>query len=182
MELKRSKPAAFEILKNALKELKGIEGKVGWFESAKYENGTPVAYAAALNELGHGPTPPRPFMRPTASANKDKWAQTAAQGAKMTFQGLSTATEVMGMLTEQAEGDVSKTIANLHSPALSPITIELRAMKKRDPGLKITGATVGIAAARVRQPGYTTPDVSVKPLIDSGLAIATLTHTVEKTA
>jgi hypothetical protein len=84
----------------------------------------------------------------------------------------------MEALTITAEGDVAEHIANVTSPPLSPITIELRAMKKRDPGLVITARTVGIAAQRVKEAGYATPDVSAKPLNDTGFLIATLTSDV----
>lgn len=183
MELKRSNPKAFQTLDLALKSLARIEGKTGWFESSKYEDGTPVAYVMALNELGHGPTPARPTMRPTAIQKENEWRDVAAQASRAVVNGKMTAVDAMEALTIKAEGDISKAIAQLTSPALSPITIELRAMKKRNPNLRVTAATVGIAARRVREPGYMPPSgVSDKPLIDSGLAIATLTHVVETSA
>lgn len=180
MKLTRSAPKAFEKLDLALKALAGIQGKVGWFESAKYENGTPVAYTMSLNEMGDGPTPPRPFMRPTAIDKKKEWVDIAAEGARRVLAGNASPQTVMELLTTKAEGDVSKTITDLTAPALSPITIEIRAMKKRNPNLKVTGATVGEAAARVNAPGYVAPTgVSTKPLNDTGRALATLTHIVE---
>lgn len=178
-QITRSNPKAFEAIYLHLSQLAKVQGKVGWFESSKYEDGTPVAYVAAIQELGSGPIPPRPFMRTTAAKEKDKWSQTAAMAAKSVIKGDATAKQAMELITFQAEGDVSKTIASITSPALSPITIELRAMKARNPGLKITGATVGEAAAKVNSPGYQTPSVSTKPLVDTGHMIATLTHIVE---
>ncbi|OWK47570.1 hypothetical protein [Fimbriiglobus ruber] len=86
----------------------------------------------------------------------------------------------MDGLGERAQEDVKETINQITSPPLSPITLELRAMKHKNPALKITGATVGEAAARVRQPGYQLASgTSDKPLIDSKLMITTLTHTTE---
>ncbi|OWK42055.1 hypothetical protein [Fimbriiglobus ruber] len=180
MEVKRGNPKAFETLAAKLKELSGIETKVGWFPSATYEDGTPVALVASVQEFGHGPIPPRPFFRPTIAAEENNWKQYAAQGAKAVLKGSLTAFAVMDGLGERAQEDVKETINQITSPPLSPITLELRAMKYKNPALKITGATVGEAAARVRQPGYQlasgTPD---KPLIDSKLMITTLTHTTE---
>lgn len=181
MKVVRSNPKAFETLKLRIKSLQGLEGRVGWFPSAKYESGTPVAFVMALNELGHGKTPPRPTIRPTAINQREAWAELAAKGAKGVINGTLAPDGLMELITIQAEGDLKQAILDLTEPALSPITIELRAMKKRNPNLRITGAIVGAAARRVREPGYVTPDVSVKPLIDTGYAIATLTHTVEKT-
>jgi hypothetical protein len=180
-EIKRSNPKAFEILIAKLKELEGIETRVGWFPSAKYdESGTPVAYVAAIQEHGHGPIPPRPFFRPTILAEENNWRQYAAQGARSVLKGSLTAHDVMDGLGERAQEDVKETINQITSPKLSPITLELRAMKYKNPGLKVTGTLVGEVARKVRQPGYTlasgTPD---KPLVDSKLMITTLTHTTE---
>lgn len=179
MKLTRSNPKALETISVNLQSLASVQGKVGWFETSKYPDGTPVAYVAALNELGHGKTPPRPTMRPTAIEQRNAWTELAGYLATQVLQGKITGYQAMDTLTLQAEGDVGKTLAEITTPELSPITIELRYMKKKNPGLVVTAATVGQAAARVAQPGYVTPDVSVKPLNDTGLEIATLTHIVE---
>jgi len=178
-ELKRGNPKAFETIGLKLKALAGLTGRVGWFEDSKYDDGTPVAYVAALNELGHGKTPPRPFMRPTAIAERDAWIEVAARGARAVVAGSANPRQVMEQLTSKAEADVRDAILALTEPALSPITIELRAMKKRDPNLRVTGATVGEAARKVAQPGYVTPNVSTKPLIDTDVMERTLTSKVE---
>lgn len=179
-DVKRSNPKAFEKLNFRLKQLAGMVSKVGWFETAKYEDGTPVALAAAANELGHGKTPPRPMLRPTAIKDATEWAKTAGKGAREVIHGNASIHDVMEAIGLQAEGGVAKTISETLNPALSPVTIELRAMKQRDPNLVVTAKTVGIAAARVKTPGYVAPTgVSTKPLIDTGLMIATLTHITE---
>lgn len=180
MEMKRKNPKAFQTILVPLKAIEDTTGKVGWFESAKYENGTPVALAAAANELGHGSTPPRSFMRTTATEEKDEWSKIAAEQSKLVIQGKISAQTAMDQLTQKAEGDIVKKISTIYDPPLSPITIELRAMKKRDPNLKVTGATVGEAARRVKQPGYVQPaGVNTKPLNDSGLMVATITSITE---
>ena len=76
-----------------------------------------------------------------------------------------------------AVGDVQSTISKIQEPPLSPITIELRRLKKM--GRKITGKTVGEAAANVAAGKNKTAGVSIKPLIDSGYLFATITHVVE---
>lgn len=178
-EIKRSNPKAFETILSGLKALDGLQGRVGWFPSAKYEDGTPVAYVMALNEFGHGNTPPRPSGRQTVAENKSAWRDLTLSASRQTVQGKISAYDAVAKLTQKAENDWKETILKLQSPPLSPVTLELRAMKKRDPNLRITAATVGIAALRVSQPGYQTPDVSNKPLIDSGFAIATMSNVVE---
>ena len=57
-----------------LEQLQHREIQVGFFETAVYPDGTPIAYVAAIQEFGHGAIPPRPFLRPAAADNKDKWA------------------------------------------------------------------------------------------------------------
>lgn len=181
MEIKRGNPKALQTISANIKELNGIETKVGWFETAKYENGTPVAYVAAIQELGYGPIPPRPFMRTTASKEKTAWLELMAMGAKAVVTGKATVTNVFQALGLRAEADIAKTISEIVSPPLSPVTIELRAMKKKDPSLRVTASTVGIAAARVHAPGYIAPGgVSTKPLNDTGHMIATLTSITDK--
>jgi hypothetical protein len=179
-EVKRSNSKAFETLAANLKEFEGIETKVGWFPSAKYENGTPVAYVAAIQEFGHGSIPPRPFFRPTILAEENNWRQLAAQGARAVLKGSLTAHDVMDGLGERAQEDVKETINQITSPKLSPITLELRAMKYKNRALKVTGTLVGEVARKVRQPGYQlasgTPD---KPLVDTKNLLTTLTHVTE---
>lgn len=180
VELKRDNPQALKAIAIKLETLNAIDTKVGWFRTSHYEDGTPVAYAAALNELGHGKTPPRPFFRPTVAAEQERWKQSTAVDAKAMISGTATPMSVMEGLGQRVEKDVLKTIVSIHEPALSPVTIELRAMKKRDPNLVITGAVVGEAARRVAAPGYKAPaGVSTKPLNDSGVMIARLTHITE---
>lgn len=65
MELTSSNPNAFEAIKLALKELEGLQGKVGWLERDDYEEtDMTVAQVAAQNELGNPSRsiPPRPFL------------------------------------------------------------------------------------------------------------------------
>lgn len=173
-------PSVFDKINVALKQLDGIETKVGWLPGAKYSDGTSVAYVASIQEYGSGPIPPRPFFRTTVAAEKAAWAKNAADGAKAVLAGKLSAFEVMDGLGEVAQEDVKETINQITSPPLSPITLELRAMKHKDPNLRITGTLVGQVAAKVKQPGYQlasgTPD---KPLIDSKVLITTLTHTTE---
>jgi hypothetical protein len=177
MKLQRGKPAALQALDTKLKELAGVETRVGWFESAKYESGTPVAYVASVQEYGHGPIPPRPFFRTTIAEQKSAWAENAAQGARAVLKGSASPRDAMDALGEVAQEDVKETINQITSPPLSPITLELRAMRHNNPDLKVTGKLVGEVAAKVKQPGYKlaggTPN---KPLIDSKTMITTLTH------
>lgn len=178
--VKRSNPKGFKTLAARLKELSGIETRVGWFPGAVSETGVPVALYMSVQEHGHGPIPPRPFFRTTIAKEEKAWAGYAAQGAKAVLAGKTTAFAVMDALGERAQEDVKQTINEITSPPLSPITLELRAMKHKDPSLKITGKIIGEAAYRINQPGYKLASgTPTKPLIDTKLAISTLTHITE---
>lgn len=154
VQIKRSNPNAFKQLDLRLRELQSKQGKVGWFESARYENGMPVAAIAAQNELGNPAKniPPRPTMRPALIENQDRIRDIAASGAKQIIAGKATPAGVMETLTLFVEGEVSRNIATITEPPLSPKTLAARKRKGNN---------------------------SAKPLVDTGLELATLTSVVE---
>ena len=169
----------FTVLAEKLKQLEGKSSQAGWFENATYPDGTKVAYIASIQEYGvpSKSIPPRPFMRPTIAAKQNEWLGIMAKGAKAILKGTMTAEQVMGLVASQAVADVLVTITEITSPPLSPITLELRAMRRA--GVKITGKTVGEAARKVAQEGYTTPSVSDKPLIDTNELYDKMTFRVQ---
>lgn len=63
MVVRREGPGTAKVLA-AIKGLDGLEGKTGWFETARYPDGTAVAYVATIHEFGTPRIPARPFMRP----------------------------------------------------------------------------------------------------------------------
>lgn len=171
---------AMEGLLSHIKELDGYQTKVGWFETAHYEDGTPVAYVAAIQELGSESRriPPRPFMRPTIAEQQKKWAETAAIAARRILAGKATGAQMMDLIGAQAEGDVAKTIESITEPSLSPITLGAR--KYRHEGKKVTGATIGEIAARLKAGTLDISGVPTKPLDDTHLLLSTLTHITER--
>ena len=175
----KSNMAAFTVLADRMHELAGKQVSAGWFKTAKYENGTPVAYVASIQEFGVASKsiPPRPFMRPTIAAKTPEWRKIVEQGAKQILKGTQTIDGVLGQLGQSASDGIKESIIAVTAPPLSPITLELRAMKRK--GIEITGKTVGEAAHNVAQEGYVTPDVSTKPLVDEGIMLATATFLVE---
>lgn len=163
-------------LKEAVKGLNGAESKVGWFESSKYEGGEPVAGVAYVQEFGSTKRsiPPRPFFRPTADEKRGEWAKTAEQISRAVVQGHIPAAKVSEAVALAAEGHVRATITKLTSPALSPITVELR--RRRRSGETVTGKTVGDAAKASKSAFFSAGSGSeVKPLVDTGYMLATLT-------
>jgi len=157
------------------RKLSKLASRVGWFESAKYEDGTPVAYVAAIQEFRDGGS--RSFMRTTEAQRGEEWKKLMGEGAAMAMRGELTVEDVLKGVAQQAEGDILQTLSNIFTPPLSPITMVLRLWRRQ--GRKITGKTVGEAAAALKGPNP--PDysgVSDKPLNDSDHMIATLTSEV----
>jgi len=169
----------------ALKGLEGVRGKTGYFETAKYEDGTPVAYVATIQEFGYKSIPPRPTMRPTADEHGKpggKWAKQFGAGAKAVLNGKATAIQVMETLALSAAGDVAKAIAATHAPPLSPLTLLAR-LYKSDMGSKVPGGkTLGrLAKSLDAGPPNLAGLVSIKPLVDTGLMFQSVTGIAEKT-
>lgn len=144
----------------AMKQLDGKKGEVGWFESAQYEDGKPVAGVMAAQEFGvSGKIPARPYFRPTAATQKQAWAKTSAEVSKAVIRGQMPPGAVLEALCLKAEADVRQAVINVTSPALKAATVAARKRK----------AAKGTKFASTIE----------KPLVASGLALATLTSKVE---
>jgi hypothetical protein len=154
--------------------------KVGYVDSSKYEDGTSVAYVAAIQEFGSPQMsiPPRPTIRPTVDRDEGKWRNTAIAGAKAIANGSQTITGVLDVMGLQAAGGIKKSISQLTSPPLSPTTLRLRKLK-RD-GVQIGGRVVGEAHAYANSEGADLSGVSTKPLVFDGIMIGAVTSVVEK--
>lgn len=157
MSVKRQGPGV-EKLEKTLKSTRKLSTQVGWFPGAKYQNGTPVAYVAAIQEYGSVHIPPRSFMRTTIADKKNEWRKLAKSGSKALIAGNTTARQVMEGLGMTVVGDIKKKITKIKSPALSPATVETK-RRKLAKGKKVGSLT--------------------KPLIETGLMVSSLTHTVE---
>lgn len=168
-------------LKQAIAGLGKAKGRVGWFPSAKYEDGTPVAGVMAVQEHGSAKQkiPPRPYFRPTAQQQQTAWAKLATGAARAVVNGKLPPDGPMRVLTMQAESDVRDAIIAVNSPALSILTLLARKHRKNT-GRKVAGGKeLGEVDRAGRKDGP--PDVSgvsTKPLNDTGLALATLSHEV----
>ena len=144
-------------VKAAIRDLSRKQVRVGWFDTAKYDNGTPVAYVATIQEFGYpeGGIPARPFMRPTVANKTNEWKKTLAKGAKMVANGKLTYTQMLSGFGQSVAGQIAETISQITTPKLADATIAARARKRKSPG------------------------VSTKPLVDSGLMIQSVSHKVE---
>ena len=159
---RRERSPEGKALQQALADLGGVVGKVGWFKTAEYSNGVPVALVAAVNEFGwpeHN-IPPRLGMRATAERMQGQWSQIARTLSGRVIRGQMTAAEAMDLLGQKAAGDVRKNITTVTQPPLKPSTVRARLAGKDQ------GNVVSITIA--------------KPLVDSAHMLNTLTNTVER--
>lgn len=111
--------------------LDDLELKVGFFENARYPDGTPVAVVAYKNEYG-ADVPPRPFMKRTAQRRIKAWSKGIARNFNRADRNsLKRAFEMAGQV---AVGDVKRTIKDW-SPTdprpNSPATIAAKARRAR---------------------------------------------------
>lgn len=183
--IRREGGIGLEVFKLRVAELKKLKLIVGWLSSAKYDDNTPVAGVAAVQEYGSTSRgiPPRPFMRTTQDNKREEWKRIVESGVRAILNGSATAFEVMEQLGAKVVADIKITISNISLP-LSPVTIALR--KIRDDGsYNIGGKLVGQVAAAIAA-GETGPGqlgdqsyANKDPLRDTGVMIATLTHEVQ---
>lgn len=144
-------------LDSVISELERKVIKTGYFEHSKYEDGTPVAFVASVQE--HGSViqniPPRPTLRPSMTKNKQMYADALQRGIKASIKGeieLSDVLEQIGMLSA---GHVGEEISNVNDPILSDKTVQARARR----------AASGMASS--------------KPLVDTGQMLQSVTSKVE---
>jgi len=178
----RVKGGAMEGLLMRLEELEKTKLKIGVFESAKYEDGTPVAGVAAVQELGSPKMgiPPRPFFRTTAEEKKGEWGSLFERASKAIVEGKISPYDAMDRIGLQVAGQIKTTITNIQAPPLSPVTLHLRKLKQQ--GETITGSIVaGVKQKAAKGEELDTSGVSTKPLVDDAILLNSITHAVEET-
>ena len=140
-----------------IKELDEWIVKVGYFDAAHYADGTPIAYVAAIQNLGYaaGGIPPRPTLQPAMDANKELYKKMVKRAFQNAING-APITQGLDALGEVAAANVKQAITELRSPSLEDTTVAARA--RRHSG--------GIA--------------SDKPLVDTGQMLQATTYAVER--
>lgn len=177
---------ALDALKKTLEEMERKTLQVGFFDTAHYPDGTPVAYVASIQEFGWGPIPPRPFMRVAQAQNKEKWLNNLARASKAAINGKIEFLHALEQVGKVAAGDVQKAIKAVTAPPLSPLTLLLRKHKKGADPEKIGGKLVGqyhkqanfMGPQPKQKKADTLAGVSTKPLVDDGLMIQSVTSAV----
>lgn len=145
----------------AIVNMDRVVGKVGWFESAHYPGGVPVAYVAAIHEFGspENNIPPRLGMRATSEEQKPEWAHTSQVVSKAVLANKITPAQAMEVIGLKAAGDVRKHITTVTTPPLKVATVKARLAGKKQ------GRVVSITIA--------------KPLVRTGELLDSLTNVVE---
>ena len=129
----------------------------GWFDSAKYTDGTPVAYVAAIQEFGYpqGGIPARPFIRPTVASKTTEWTKLIERGGSQVMRGTMTVDQMLGQFGMLVAGQIGEAIKAVSDPPLADSTVRARERRRASPG------------------------VSRKPLVDTGLMIQSVSSRVE---
>lgn len=159
-------------------EFQGEVAQVGIPAGTNYEDGTPVAYVAAIQEFGAPAVkiPARPVIRPTVQQHSGEWASFLRNMVPKVAAGQLSAFDVLDGVGRIAVADMQAQLASVYSPPLSPITVMLRKWRKE--GRTITGKTVGEAAAAIAE--GKDPGNDNKPLNDSGLLMQSFRNAVNK--
>lgn len=109
-----------QALESKLKLNKKKTLQVGFFETAKYGNGTQVASVAYWQEFGTLKIPMRPFFRNAITKNSKKWF--AILGNEIKTSG--NAEFALNRLGEIAKGDIVQSITALKTPPNAESTIK----------------------------------------------------------
>jgi phage gpG-like protein len=132
-------------------EFEGMVAQIGFPSGNNYEDGTPVAYVAAIQEFGAPAVkiPPRPFMQPTVKAKKDEWTKILAKTIPKVVEGKNTAFDALDLVGRVAAADIQETIANVYSPPNAPATIARKGSAKPliDTGYMLASVTNAVAPA-----------------------------------
>ena len=145
-------------LSNTANFFGGHKVEAGFFESAKYADGTPVAYIAAIQEFGYpeGNIPSRPFFRNAIKANEQKWGEAAKRLIVSAIEGKISESQALEQLGAMIKGDIQESIIDGDFESLKQSTLDARQSRKR---------TAGVAN---------------KPLIDTGHMMRSVDYVVEK--
>lgn len=108
-------------LEDKIKGIQDHQVEVGFFEDAKYDDGTPVAQVAKDHNLGTSEVPPRPFFKIAADKHKKKWVRTFKKALRHN-RGVLAWDDVGEMM----RNDIVKTITKIKKPPNSKKTIKLK--------------------------------------------------------
>lgn len=140
----------FNLEKVLSEELKGILNKnkesleVGFFETAKYQDGKYVADIANKQEFGTLEIPARPFFRIAVSKNQGKWLGIF----KNQFLANQDFNLSLNQVGEVARGDIIESIMEINTPPNAKATIKAKGSSKPliDTGFMRSSVTFRVAS------------------------------------
>ena len=110
-----------KIDKKAITKFIGKEKlEIGFFETARYPNGTFVAQVARYNEFGTLNIPMRPFFRNAINKNIKKWYATLQNAINQN----ATPSKALSIVGEVARADIIQSITDLRTPPNAQSTIK----------------------------------------------------------
>ena len=112
-------------IRDRTRDFERLEVRIGVQENQQYEDGTPVAYVAAIHEYGAPKVgiPPRPFLRTTLDQKRKEWTDQMRDGVAAVMHRAVSVEQALEMIGMGAAGDVKKTISTVSSPPLKQATI-----------------------------------------------------------
>lgn len=152
--------------------------RVGFLEGATYPNGTPVAMVAAIQNYGAPKVgiPPRPFFSNMVTEKQAEWGPQIAKVLKANGMDAKGALDQMG---DVIEGELRQSIIDMNDPALSPVTLLLRARFWTNPeDIKFSD----VQQAREDVASGKAADVTApqsKPLVWTGTMLGSVDHEVK---
>jgi len=137
-------------LERVPEEFEGMVAQIGFPSGINYEDGTSVAYVAAIQEFGAPAVniPARPFIQPTVKEKQETWTKIIESQLPKVALGKMTAFDVLDLVGISAAADIQTKISSIYSPPNSPATL-------------------------ARKNG-------TKPLVDTGLMLASVQNGVNK--
>ena len=100
----------------------GVSGvKVGFFSTARYQDGTPVAAVAAWNEFGTETIPERPFFRNALAESERGVSNILAKG--IDTKKMVVDERLAGRVGEYVQGKIRDSITALKEPPNAPETV-----------------------------------------------------------
>lgn len=154
-------------LQKLIENLKDMHARVGFLESSKYEDGTPIAYIAVIHENGveEKNIPPRPIFGPTADEHKEDWRELAKVLGKKVMHGEISLKTMLAILAGTAVSDLQERIETIQEPPLADVTIAKRLRNMKMPADNPNKKRIRNAS---------------KPLMETELMHDSLTFDVEK--
>lgn len=155
-----------------------VQVDVGFMSEATYADGKSVAMVAAIQEFGAPARgiPPRPFFRTMIAENSPRWPKAVGD---LLVANKYDAKKTLGKMGVGMVGQLKQSIIAMNEPALSPITVMLRGMRtQKRYGNMPFGAKMSEAVARVAA-NKTNYGASIKPLIDSGVMLRSVSSVVK---